>query len=205
MQYTHITKEKGFTLVEVLVALAIFSLALTGVVTVAAQGGLNIRRAQFRLTANYLASEGVEMMRSLRDNQVLYHSGLNSDIAASHAGWNDFRDAVVSQCTAAVPCDIDAENVAGSGTSTGAATFPWFSNITPCNSGFCQLYYDNTTAYSAGYYNNLGYGTSTPYSRAIVVTSISPDEVQVTVTVHWTEGSSVQSTSTSEDLFNWYN
>ena len=205
MKYYHSQKEKGFTLVEVLMALSIFSLALTGVITVAAQGGLNIRRAQFRLTANYLMSEGVEMMRSLRDNQVLYHTSLSSDIAASHAGWNDFRDAVVSQCTASVPCDIDAEDIAGAGTSSGAPTFPWFSNITPCNSGYCPLYYDNSSTYSAGYYNNLGYGVKTPYSRSVVVTSVSPDEVQVTVTVRWVEGSSTQSISTSEDLFNWYN
>ena len=195
------TAEKGFTIVEVLISLTIFSIAVAGVITVASQGGLNVNAAKDKLTATYLADEGIELMRALRDTHVAGQpSGSEAD------GWTAFVADIGSICTPDAPCDIDSTN------SIGAPVFPSSSNIVSCGGpdSFCALYYDGITGDTyQGFYRD-SWTTGTPprslYARRVVVTSggTSPDEVQVTSTVTWKEGISTQTITTSERLFNWY-
>ena len=102
----------GFTLVEVLVAIAIFTVAITGVITVTVSGGISINSAKNNLTANYLAQEGIELMRAKRDSYVISGSTYLQ-------GWQDFTTDVASVFT---DCNLsytsDGFYVHGSGTST---------------------------------------------------------------------------------------
>lgn len=181
-----------------MVAIVIFSMAVAGVITVAVQGGLNVNRAKYALTASYLADEGIELMRGFRDSTVLATPG------AAASGWANFLSTSTAECSSAAPCDIDAANFSNN------AHFPDVSNIKlPCvltvtgvTGKFCPLSYDNTIS-STGYYNDQSRGYITPYSRSIVVTQISSDEALVTSTVAWMEGTVGKSISTSEHLFNW--
>jgi prepilin-type N-terminal cleavage/methylation domain-containing protein len=189
-----IKKESGFTIIETLISLTIFSMALTGLITVAAKGSFNINAARDRLTATYLADEGIELMRAMRDTSVL-ESGSPSALTA---GWLRFVSTAVATCSSTAPCDI------------GYYPFPQFSNFyagcaftPPASTGkYCPLYYDTVT----GFYNNQGYGTRTAYSRSLVTewSPSDPSEVKVTSTVIWREGSVYKNIVQTESIFNWY-
>lgn len=59
--------ERGFTLVETLVAVAILGLALTGPLIAASNGLNNAFFARDQIVATFLAQEGVELIRAIRD------------------------------------------------------------------------------------------------------------------------------------------
>ncbi len=65
-------KNKGFTLVETLVAISIFSVSILALMSVLASGISNTNYAKRKLAAAYLAQEGIECIRNKRDNYVLY-------------------------------------------------------------------------------------------------------------------------------------
>ena len=191
---TNTHKEKGFTMVEVLVAVTLFSIAVAGVITAAVQGGININYAKMRLTANYLAQEGIELMRAKRDSYVIDNS---TDFTS---GWNAFATEALANCTSAGPCDID---VADTSTTIVGGSAPLGLRYIPCVSG-CQITYEGGSG--LGYFSHSSLGTPTQYTRRLTVVTfpLSPDELQVTSTVTWQEGTSTQSVIVSESLFNWY-
>ena len=206
--------DRGFTLVEVLISLAIFSIAITGVITVAAQGGITANSVKNRVAATYLADEGIELVRGLRDTMIL-GSG-SAPTATSNVIWEtEFANSasnIFTKCNPSHGCDIDLRNVAAT-----TDPFPTLSNILNCAVGVpCPLYYDNIpTDQYYGYYinNNLaGSGgplTPSPFSRVITIVAQAPTspyagEVRVTSTVTWKEGSNVRTVTQSESLFDWY-
>ncbi|MEI6316195.1 MAG: prepilin-type N-terminal cleavage/methylation domain-containing protein [bacterium] len=184
-----ISKEAGFTLTEVLVALTLFAFAITGVITAAVKSGININSAKNRLTANYLAQEGVELVRAKRDSYVL-----SSDTYVH--GWQNFAADVTSSCTG--PCDVDVNSLANLVPTSGGG----FYSCVP--QSVCNLSYS-----SDGFYIH-GTGTSTPFNRELIITPFTspgetvPHELEITSTVTWQEGLSTQSLSMNESLFNWY-
>ena len=186
----NIRDERGFTIVEVLVSLIIFSIAVTGVITVAVQGGLNVNQAKLNLTATYLADEGVELMRALRDTSVVNSGGTAAEEAA---GWAAFTSVANSHCKDS-PCDIDP--------TIASVPFPSVSNIQPCAT-FCPLF----ALPDGGYTDIIGVAgaTPTPYSRKILVTPRGADDMQVTVTVTYQLGTMPSTVTQTEDIFNWYN
>ena len=181
--------EKGFTLIEVLVALTLFAFAITGVITTAVKSGININSAKNRLTANYLAQEGIELMRAKRDSYVL-----SSDTYIQ--GWQDFTADITANCTG--PCDVDVNSLANLVSTTGAG----FYSCIP--QSVCDLKYS-----SDGFYIH-GTGTATPFNRELTITPFTnsggtfPNELETTSTITWKEGVTTQSLSMNESLFNWY-
>lgn len=62
---------KGFTLIETLVAISVILLALVGPLSIAAQALSAAYYARDQITAFYLAQEGVEYVRAVRDQNFL--------------------------------------------------------------------------------------------------------------------------------------
>ncbi len=79
---------KGFTLLETLVAVAIFTVSVLALLSVLSGGIASTNYAKRKIMATYLAQQGVEYIRNQRDNYVI----LNSD--NPQAGWDDFTAAV---------------------------------------------------------------------------------------------------------------
>lgn len=79
-------KGGGFTLIETLVAISIFSISILAMMAVLADGISDTNYAKTKITASYLAQEGIEYIRNMRDNYVLYTdtTGLT---------WDDFKAA----------------------------------------------------------------------------------------------------------------
>lgn len=74
---------KGFTLVETLVAISIFTASILGLISVLASGISNVGYAKKKIMATYLAQEGIEYARNIRDTHVLYEGV---------SGWNNFLE-----------------------------------------------------------------------------------------------------------------
>lgn len=136
--------KKGFTLVETLVAVSIFSVSVLGLVTVLSEGIADTGYAKQKLAASYLAQEGIECIRNLRDNYVLYPNPPSQN-------WNGFRT-------------MNADN---------------FNNI-PCPAVLPS------------------------FTRTLSKTIIGPNEVKVTSTVTWTQGSGIKNITFAVNLFNWF-
>lgn len=117
-------RQAGFTLIETIVALAIFATSIVGLIVVTSQGVADTNLAKNKITASYLAQEGVELVRNLRDN-----------ITLSGAGWPGFKEDVIDRCVPLEGCYIDAKND------------PLVA--TPCAAGCLPLRYDTD-----GFYNH---------------------------------------------------
>ncbi len=190
----------GFTIVEVLISLTIFSIAVAGVITVAVQGNLNVNAARNRVTASYLADEGIELMRALRDTAVV-----SAGVGSEDAGWNNFVSMVVSDsliCSPGIPCDIDPTDLFS---STDTA-FPNSTSIVACSTaapyaGFCPLVYNA----SSGYYTDRTTDADlSGFSRSLTAVQATPNAVLITSKVQWPEGTITRSVTQSETLYNWY-
>ena len=127
----------GFTLVETLVAISIFTMSILGLMSVLASGISNINYATNKMAASYLAQEGIEYVRNIRDTDSLYTS-------ITGKTWDTFKNA------------------------------------------------------------NVTYPSSYPdFTRTITMTEVNPDEVRISSSVSWTQGSGNYNTTFSENLFNW--
>ena len=71
-------------MIESLVSIAIFTFSVLGIMVVLGQNIADVNYTQKKMLAAYLAQEGVEYMRNIRDTQMLY-SG------TSQEGWDDFN------------------------------------------------------------------------------------------------------------------
>lgn len=91
--------QKGFTLIETLVAISILTLATLGPLAIAAQGIQSAGYARDQITAFYLAQEGIEYIRYVRDTN-----------SAQDLDWlNGLDSCVASRGTTG--CQIDATDL----------------------------------------------------------------------------------------------
>lgn len=83
----------GFTLIETLVAIFIFSAALVALSGIAARGVSSVNRAKEVVTAEFLAQEGLEVVRNIRDTTTLQGGALWNEGFASSAGGTNCQNA----------------------------------------------------------------------------------------------------------------
>ena len=177
---------KGFTLIEMLVAVFIFTISLSSLMIVTTKGVKGTAEASRQITADFLALEAIETVRNIRDNQYL------EAIAFAEAGssvlnpnWDDIFPLClpvdVNQNVDPVDCGIDTNNSP--------------LQLLSCSSlNGCNIYQS-----SSGVYSHEDSGTTeTPYDRVVHLryrvsdreasTPVSGD-LDVTVTVTWPTGS----------------
>jgi prepilin-type N-terminal cleavage/methylation domain-containing protein len=179
--------QQGFTLVETLVAVAIFSISIAAVISVTAQGIASTSSSKNRIVANYLAQENIEYMRHLRNKYTPTPGGT--------ASWNSFMDLAarcVNKCAMADPTEFDPAD-----------------ELIPClDSDKCEdrpvMYADNSLDGTGYFYQTATPSPNTPYRRYIVVENIGVDEIKVISTVVWEERNNAQKNITlTETLTNW--
>ncbi len=83
---------KGFTLIETLFAILIFSASLVSLMAIAGRGIAAAHSAREQTTAHYLAQEGLEVVRNIRDTNMI-----------NQQSW----DTQFDSCTETAPCQID--------------------------------------------------------------------------------------------------
>lgn len=176
-------KNKGFTLIETLVAIAIFAFAITGLISITATGIFNTNFVKNKFTASYLAVEGAELVRSIRDNAAI-----------NDRDWNaTFADPTLLQrCYGANACFID-------GTSLDAFVVPELcSNICPAIS------------YRQGDDGKFNYDPvdgidnfESIFTRIINIQPVGTGEVLVISRVEWYQGQDLKSTEFRFNMMDW--
>ncbi|QQR49934.1 prepilin-type N-terminal cleavage/methylation domain-containing protein [Candidatus Nomurabacteria bacterium] len=180
---------QGFTIIETLVSLVIFSTSIIFLISVSASGAANATFSKNRMTASYLAEEGIELMRGLRDSMVLSNT--------TGGGWETFKT-VTNTGACSTGCNIDPATLA----------------ICPCTGSTCQVPVTLYTESSSYVY--YGYGPScqiptgqtfSPYTRTIKIESLQQadqsDGYLVTSTVSWLQGTVTKSIKYQTVFFNW--
>ena len=191
MKYQH--NQKGFSLVETLVALSVLLISLAAPMTIAAKSLQNIFYAREQYTAIMLAQEGLEAVIYTQRTEM---------VDAIHNGGNAWAwyNALPSNCRGNNGCGMDF---------SGNASNPVSVAVSNCGSGgsACQLYFDPTNS-RARYSHNSSDPTS-PYSRIIRVSDVgtgSFEQIMVESEVRWTSvvfpSNTTESVIVRSNLFN---
>lgn len=181
---------RGFTLVETMVAISVLAIALVGpyiAVTNALRGSYTARD---QLIASQLAQEGMEYIRSIRDNNYL-----------NGRSWLDgFSNAARDNCYNPTPgggvsgvCTLDP--ILGDFHQTQAAMVEYTSaSAAPTlNLNTARLYTQQT---GSGF-------TPTSFKRTVQIATISATEVRVTMTVSWVTLGQTYSVVITNNLRDW--
>jgi len=96
--------QKGFTLLELLVAIFVIVIGLIAAYKVASYPLSQVSVSMNRLTAAYLAQEGIEIVRNIRDTNWI--QGENWKAGLDLGNWEaDYNDQDLTLCPS--PCDYD--------------------------------------------------------------------------------------------------
>lgn len=160
-QDVHTSTPRGFTLIETLFAVLIFSAALVSLLTIAGKGISATGQVKNETVAFYLAQEGLEAVRNIRD----------TNFVSGNLAWDDGFSQTTVDCSANIGCYLEFGN------GTGVPVLS--PNSTP---GTDEVFFTN------GVYTNLS-GTETGFFRSVKVvpeaTGNAIDEYRVVSTVTW--------------------
>ena len=177
---------RAFTLIETMVAVATLTLAVSGAFFAANSAFLAASVSRDQLTASYLAQEGIEYARLLRDNAYLsaYQAG---GATVSQNAWNAFLSGPIASCTAQTPCTYDPVSP---------------TPLVPCSGACTPLY---LVSGSRPYYTQQsGNGAMvTSFTRTIQATAVSLMDERIVSTVLWSSHGVRHSVTVSDHLTLW--
>ena len=190
-------KSRAFTLIETMVAVTILALAISGPLLTASRAIVAAEISRDQLTASYLAQEGVEYVRAMRDDEYLklYAGGTTS------AAWGNFLSAI-SSCRKTVSnptqaCSFDPVGTGG------------VPSLSSCPAGSCpQLYLANNgqTNYYTTNPSAPGILPSTAFTRTIQVVDASAGgatDVRVVSTMTWSFHGTPYTATVTDHLTPW--
>ncbi len=193
------SKRGGFTLLETLVAIFMLTIALSSLLTLITSSLFAAKYAKNELTANYLAQEAVDYIRNDRDST-----------AFQNGSWAGFLDHYG---------DYNASTFCYSATGCSFEVTDWSYNlgtdIVYCDPNLItlfgvlkcpQFFMEKTLPTTAYYHYNSGSPNviSVPFKRQIHLDLANAgDEVRITVTVEWRNGSVSKSQKIHSSLLKW--
>lgn len=169
---------KGFTLIEVLVAMFIMVMGTLGVFGLIARTVAFNSSTNSQLVASYLSQEGLELARNIRDaNFLKIHKGVGGI-------WTDG----LTGCSTG--CEIDYNDIMYNVSPTTSTEYGPFQNkLLKLNSGFYT--------YDAG--------TDTTFTRKITIDSSTAELLKVSVDVSWQDKGTTRHVLGATELYNWLN
>ena len=177
--YTNNT-QKGFTLVETLVAILILTLSISGPLFIAQQSVTSANVARDQTTARFLGQEGLEVIRALRDDNYLSGRSWLSGLAQC--------DHSQGGCMVDITEDRD-DRVVGS-----------------CGPECDPLRFDERS----GIYNHNGVtgdNVITTFRRRVIVEEITPGngvpDAEILVEVTWNDRGTTRNVTTEGYIFDW--
>ena len=188
----------GFTLIEIIVALALLAGALTGPLTLATSGLFSSKFSKDKLIAINLAQEGLEIIHAYRDNNML--AGLNFDAGMVNGG--NGLGAISDVYYDIYDC--------GTPPPPSTACIPPTQGV---QTSSAPLKLDPDT----GIYSYKR-GSDSPFTRAITIDRVSgdpvwvsgtlppapaADRIRVVSTVTWSDSGVSRQVQLEEELYNW--
>lgn len=167
--------KRGFTLVETLVAISIFSISILGLMSVLASGISGANFAKQKMLASYLAQEGIEYLRNKRDNSMLF------------GNWSDFENAA-DDCEIGTECGFNPED-------NSAPLFQCAGN------NDCKLYINDVGGYNTDPLGDFSGFTRKVWSDSA---GLGSGEIKIFSEVSWNVGGTAHRITFSENLFDWY-
>lgn len=170
-------KNKGFTMLELLIAIfVILTALLAGLYTISGTlAATSVYKNQ--LIAAYLAQEGIEIVRNIRDKNWI--EGENWDKKLDTGDWQVDYTTTVLQSSGA-PC-----------------TVPQFYNCHSYLGDFLKI-----STVSPQFYNYTS-GTDTPFKRKITIAPDGGDVLTVSVEVTWNLKGKGYNFVAQEKIYNW--
>jgi Tfp pilus assembly protein PilV len=157
MNFSLTHNQKGFTLIETLFAVLIFSASLISLMVIAARGISATAGVEQETVAHYLAQEGVEVVRNTRDSNFL-----------SATTWDT---GFAPDCLAPAVCQVIYSQ-------TSAPT------LSTCVGIACTV---QKSPIDGSFINSLGSGSiPSPFVREVSVVAVGTVEYQVSSQVKWT-------------------
>lgn len=167
---------KGFTIVEVLIASFILVVGVIGTYSAFTQIIIATSIASSKLTAAYLAQEGLEIVRNMRDVNWIQGHG------------QDFYQGVDDGLSATCSSGCEADYTTGSDeevTSLGG----YAGNLLKID--------------EEGFFNYWS-GTPANFRRKIIIESIATDVLRVSAEVYWEDRGKPYNFIVEEYLYDWY-
>jgi Tfp pilus assembly protein PilV len=201
-------KRKAQSIIEVMLAIAVISMAMVGFLSLSANNVTSGRESAMRNQAVLLAEEGIEAVRNIRDSNWL--AGCSAPGAADCKQWNSGLSSALNY--RALP-QFEYPTNAWTLQFINAT----FDSCVIANT--CKIYQSVDNIYS-----NKNIGTMTPFSRMVEINPICDDPLacggdgicitnqvcplytvglQVISRVRWTEKGKTRNVVIEERLFNW--
>lgn len=184
----------GFTLLETIVALSIILAAVIGPVTLITRGILNFGFSENKLVALNLAQEGLELMREIRENNII------CDQLNGPASWDWFRDPSGGGIINSGDFEVDTTQTVTISCGASSVTTPRMSLFTDS-----KFYLDPVN----GVYSYSG-APNTVFTRKITIDKPpadvaipANDQRDVISVVSWTERSIDRNITLRERMYNW--
>jgi len=184
MKIKKIKNQKGFTVLESIVAIMILSLAISGVFAAVQRGLSQSIIAKDEVKAFYLAQEAVEIIRNKRDNNQL--SKINLGTGHWLAGISENSG---DACYFGKICRADIYDF--SLTRCSEVNNDWDS---------CPNLEQSSDSYVFSYGRNW---PETNFKREIQLESISANEIAVIVRISWKKGLVTKEFKVKTILFDW--
>lgn len=197
IKFNKMNNNRGFTLVETMVAVFILTVALVSLLTLTSKSLFAARYARNEMTVNYLSQEAFDFIRNKRDSVAFQES-------FTGGGWSTFLSQFgypSSLCFSDEGCYFDVNNPSleiepctGSDVSFGSIECPAFN------------YDSDASGVSKSFYTYEDVGTKSNFKRRIKMEEsiANPgDEVYITVTMEWLNGELVRTQSFNISLTNW--
>ena len=194
--------QNGFTIIELVISIFILSIAIIGIFNAFSMMVVLTSNTEDRLTAAYLAQEGMEVIRNIRDSNWLNaDANTNPDTIVP---WDDG----LSECEQSTGCEVDYK-------TTGPDSLGFNLNpVRPWAEDYLKIDPIN------GFYN-CNTGTTTKFKRKIKIqtASLPPYVMKVLVQVSWDEKANILDSTghlagdcgqsnciqVEDTLYNWYN
>ncbi|MDD5145536.1 MAG: prepilin-type N-terminal cleavage/methylation domain-containing protein [Candidatus Pacebacteria bacterium] len=173
--------KRGFSLLEVIISVFIVAVGIVGITNIIPQIITTTKINTSRLTAAYLAQEGIEIVRAVRDGNFLEKINNTNPLNT----W----DEGLTNCSAGCEADYACANV---------------SDPDPLSQPQCFRPYSENYLNIDGNFYSYSSGIPTKFARKITITQEGTGDIlKVLVDVFWQEKGVDKRFSAEEKIYKW--
>ena len=204
-------QKKGFTIIETLVAITLLTISVTGPLALAAKGLAYSNYVRDEITAFYLANEGIDAVRNLRDTYTRT-GGTTNWIGQTKDASGNVVTSGLDRCDRGEGCYFDVwdtpTNLRTSfDNSNPQSSVPtdYTMHVLDCRENG-EFYGKNFESLKTNSWYQDCVDSASKYSRSVKITTLGDtanvNEIKVDSVVRWFSGGIERNITISENLFN---